>query len=613
MERIVRGLDERIEGGLDLPRPTRDQATSDWLPADMVPIVGALPGDDGALGALRFVASDERIGAAGAIDALSESVGSDPDAAAHAGVSLVCTMMAELLPNAPRPRPEFLVGRRGAGDSVALAAGVGTLLRFFGVPWPADLVVTGGIDTKTGRFTPVPRDTLPGKVSALRAWGFKRLGVVAHDDDADLPDAIDGVELVRFPADPNELPAFLATLAGVALDDADVARALALFDLRVGRAGPHMLEHVFEVSAPFLEHGSPLVRHLVLDMRSRALLHAGRSEESRVTLEAADALRGEGYLPDGRLRDVLRYQQSAHRSVVQLDVGIWSDEDPVHQRVDRLIEELDDRWNTRHESLMRIFLANTRARRHEYLGRLHGDETRLQMAWDDLSRDHDRWEDLIVRYAGNVLRLRDTTRERIENQLVDVAASRVAVIGTLPGAWRSVLLAIPDRSAACVGVSSEASVLEFRDDAGSSTFVGGSGFNALAGLRRHLALEEDGVPAHLEPLLACTSCELTNEAEKLRYPWFVWFEQLALLAQRLGRVLPMPAPRPGTVAPAGWEHLDQPEQGIESILALRSRWVLRELGVALPELQDPPSGTSLRVLHDLLLERPDALHVRTPY
>ena len=73
---------------------------------------------------------------------------------------------------------------------------------------------------------------------------------------------------------------------------------------------------------------------------------------------------------------------------------------------------------------MRIFLANTRARRHEYLGRLQGDVSRFERAWDDLTRDRDDWTELLDVFAREELRRLDTSRVRIENQLTDVAFSR---------------------------------------------------------------------------------------------------------------------------------------------------------------------------------------------
>ena len=614
LEQLLRGLDERLGGRLDLPEPTREAArTGCWLPPDVVPIVGALPDGRGALGIIRLKRSEHALGSPEQPLARRTGRTGDSSVAARDGVTLVTDPMTELLPNAPRPLPELSVGQASTGDSVALPAGVGALLQLFGVPWPADLIVTGGVDLESGRFTAVPAETLPGKLAALKSWGFTRLGLI----DAALEnhsEALDGVRVEYLPADPAALPAALAGLQGVELREADVARALALFDLRIGRAGPQLLDQVLETTAVFVEHGSPLVRHLAHDMRSRALLHAGRSDEASEALAHADRLHGQGDLPDGRLRDVLRYQQSAHRSVVHLDLGDWSDDHPAHQAVDTLIDELDGRWDTRHERLMRIFLANTRSRRMEFRGRLDSNATLFDRAWSDLVADRDRWTELLEDYAIGELHLRDTSRARIENQLIDIASSRVACGLALPEDWRSLVEASADHASPVLVDHSSPAVFEFHFKDDSKVLIGGDGFNALARLRRHRALGPAAPPPELEALRGSIRSTLAPESPGfVPHPWFVWFEQAALIARDHGISIPLPDRDDATGYPIGWDHLVHPGTGIMSILALRSRRVLESLDLELP-VERPFAGSgSLALLHRDLASRPDEVWARAPY
>ena len=609
VERLVRGLDERLDGGLELPSSDRDSAGSTWLPDHVVPIVGALSPDDGALGAIVLTRSEHALASPeGHHHAEVGGFGELEDTARQA-IGLTTEVMTEFLPNALRPRPEIQVEHASTGDSLALAAGIGALLRLYGVGWPRDLIVTGGLSADGRGFAPVPEETLPGKIAAIKRWGFTRLGVVEAQAAA-LPEVIEGVRIVALPSNPAELPSALAGLDGVDLAEADIARALALFDLRIVRgARAEIIKRVLDVTERFTRDASPLVRHLAYDMRSRTLLHAGRSDEASEALKEADALRGIGDLPDGRLRDVLRYQQAAHRSVVHLDLGDWANDHPAHRAVDQLLAELDGRWNTRHERLMRFFLANTRARRLEYLGRLHGRRDLLEQAWTDLVRDQDEWHDLIEAYAIGELHLKDTTIDRIQNQLVDVAASLVALGEELPADWRRCLETFGARSMPLEITDEGNAVFAFTNRIGETVLIGGSGFDALAHLRRHRALGMSGVPAELEGLLDSSACRPL----RVDHPWRVWYEELALLALASGRSIAPPELDPATSCPIGWTHMSGPSSGITRILALRSAYVLDRLDIATPAPEPPQEGTSLRTLFDALRAQPERLFRRVPY
>lgn len=608
LERLVRALDVRLSGALRLPEEGRASADARWLPRDIIPIVGAFPDQSGALGVLKMRSSKESLcsisGRAGEV-----ARGDEPLLAAQAGAALACNTMIELLPDVPRPMVELQVGHSAAGDSIALPAAIGALLHLFGLGWPADVIASGGVDVDRGVFVPVAASTIESKAATACAWGFRRIILVEEASAGSDHRQIGALQVERVPNDPAELAVAIARLEGVDLDEEDVARALTVFDLRVGRAGAHMLDRVLETTEPFIEGSSPLVRHVSLDMRSRAYLHAGRTAEAHAALDAADALRGQGDLPDGRLRDVLRYQQPAHRSIVHLDLGEWSDDHPAHRKVDELIADLDSGWSTKHERLMRLFLANTRARRNEYLGRLHGDVSRFERAWEDLHHFHCDWDELLERFARRELRLPDTSRARIENQVIDVAWSRVASCGDLPDPWRSSLESSIEHASPLVEFASDA-IFEFKLPSGSSCFVGGSGFDAIARLKKHLALEHDGVPTELEPLRNATSCLVL---EVPGFPWFHWLELAAMIARRDGFTLSLPENDDADSFEHTWRFVLGNPNGIGRIIALRTFAILGSLDRSIPAPDPPEQGTALRDLFDELAKDPGSIIPRAPY
>lgn len=610
VERFMRGLDQRLDGALELPEPVRQAATPSWLPSDVVPIVAAQAGGAGILGTMRIRASDQALGSVFTHARATEGSDSELLRASIAGSEVASNTLAELLPDAPRPVIDIDVDHDGSGDSVALAAGIASILHLFGKTWPGDMIATGGIDIARGWFTPVAASTLASKAAAARRWGYRRIALVEGCDETDGMDEIDGLVIERIPADPAGLAVAIASMQGIDLDDQNVAHALTIFDLRVGRAGPHMLDRVLETTEPFMGRNSPLVRHVALDMRSRAYLHAGHVNEAHEALQEADALRGQGDLPDGRLRDVLRYQQPAHRSIVYLDLGEWSDQVPAHAAVDALIADLDSAWPTKHERLMRLFLANTRARRYEYLGRLHSDAGRFDAAWSDLMHAREAWDELLEQFARDELKLPDTSRARMENQLVDVAFSRIASCGELPDAWRGVIEDQHSRRSPVVGGSGDA-VLEFTMPSGDSCLIGGCGFDAIARLKTHRVLGTPGLPEDLEVIRDATSC--TAHADVM-YPWFHWLELAALTARE--ESLDIPVPGGGgdiTGFQRAWNFVLGNPGGIRRIIAMRSAVILETLGRPMPFPEPPDGDTPLRSLFDELAADLDSIVHRVPY
>lgn len=601
LESILQGLAQRVEG-MVLPPSSRDVAPR-WLPSDHIPLIGAHDEQRGALAILRMKDGSESLS-----DPDPPAKGEAPSDAASAGIRIACTPYAELMPDSPRPEVELDVRHAAAGDSVALPAAMAAVLRLFGCAWPEDLVATGGIDLLTGRFLSVPQSTLTGKARAARAWGYRRIGVI--DPDGSLPAEIEGLQVCVLPDDPARLGLALVALAGVEPGEAVLARALTVFDQREGLRGPGALDTILEATEPFIMSGSSIVSHVAHDMRSRALLHAGRSRDAERELHLADELLGKGWHPEGRLRDVLRYQRPAHRAIVTLDLGHWGDDHAVHRQVDALIEDLDALWTTRHERLMRIFLANTRARRHEYLGRLQGDVSRFERAWDDLIRDRDDWTELLDVFAREELRRLDTSRVRIENQLTDVAFSRFQFEGVLPESWISLMGGLQtkafERSTPEASSSSGAFRCRFDDD--RVTIVGGDPFDAIAVLKRELM----STPSERRPeTQALLTADSIVPLRALEYPWFHWFELLARTAREEGHALSLP--EPVSDRELIWDFVFNSSQGIGALIALRSHKLLSDLGVECELPSAPERDTPLFDLYENLRSRPEELFMRVPY
>ncbi|MEE2681135.1 MAG: hypothetical protein VX641_02060 [Planctomycetota bacterium] len=606
LEALLRAADRRLGGTLSLPKSVRNVAPC-WLPGNVIPVVGARSQSEGVIGTLHFAPATDSIATTHAHAVEPGGVVMDSAEVIVVAASLALESLVEFTPEATVPHIRADIAGCPAGDSMALPAAMAAILHTFGCPWPEDLVASGGLSSDLRSFVPVPLDSLEAKARAARNWGYRR--IVLIEDPNDSRTAIEGLEVVRFPKEAGALPLAIASLDEVDLEEEHIARALAVFDLRIGRAGPQVHDRVLAVTASMMQLESPIVRHIAEDMRSRIHLHAGRTTQSRESLARADSLRGQGPMPDGRLRDVLRYQQPAHRSVVHIDLGEWEDELPAHRGVDHLIDEIDALWATRHERLMRLFLANTRARRQEYLGRLHSDSARFDRAWTDLMNDREDWGDLIDSFAVGELHLPDTSRARIENQLIDVAFSRYQLEKSIPSEWTETVSGFGGQQVPKFDGSSEP-ILVFEKDGVDTLHLGGNGFDLLSRFKRHRLLDRPGLPDEVVLALECDRCRTSGP---LPYPWFHWLELAATEARRQGGELPLPGADSAQGAATAWGFVLSDPRGISAVIALRSIQFLVELGVEIPDLAPPPAGSAIGRLHEDLASDPPTLLRRTPY
>ena len=498
----------------------------------------------------------------------------------------VLETMAPLAPEAPRPTIEYVLPMPAEGDSYALAAGIVAVLAILGAKAAPSVAATGGWDQAARRFTPVPPETIASKLSAARRWGIKRVIVIEGQEGIPQDESL---QIVRIPSHPGALPLASVEFAAQEVGDAGVRRALGLYDMQVARNHQTPIESIFEVTERFVDPEvcrDPVLRQIAADIRSRACLHRGRSNEAGAWLGVALDLRGRSFLPDGLVGDYLLYQQAAHHSITRIDHGEF--EDPpggpnVHEQVGVLIGELSGRWCTRHQSLCRIFLRNTRARRMEYLARLNLDPSLLPAAQEDLLAEREHWQSLIEDYASNELRMGDTNVRRMHNQLIDLAVTQASLVD--PAAYGSIDWEPP--------VTDLAKILQ--------EFVWTEGV--------------DGVPA---------DASAYDVVALLKWWWLQGSadaKRIDSARNALGASIGFPASLAAEFlmrlgcdsARAVVEHafsVNAKAEGILSILALRSA---RFIDRPLQDVAIPPEGTALRELSARLRSNADLAIARCPY
>jgi hypothetical protein len=185
------------------------------------------------------------------------------------------------------------------------------------------------------------------------------------------------------------------------------------------------------LTEPFIQENiSPLLKHVVHDLRSRSLLHAGKSEEA--DHERAQSCKFQpDILPDDWFGEYLQYEQSAHHGILALDLGRWGGDDPDHHRIDREIEQLEQLDRPRIENVSALLkLRNVRARRWDFLGRLEEDRKLLHRAVCEYLKEQKFWPKIIER--DQKLGLLTSNLRRQQNQVMDPLLAIYEIDGVLP-------------------------------------------------------------------------------------------------------------------------------------------------------------------------------------
>lgn len=463
---LARGLAEALGHAAPVEPSVRPEIQAVSLPPATVFLLAATDGSPpGCLGHVSARPAAWSLGMPGAGESASKIA--DGADLVEAVVGRVVSSVRALSPDAIRPETSVEVPVAGAGDSHGLAVAIASMHAMLRARVPAGLAATGGFDRASGRFTAVPLETLPAKLAAVERWGVRTLVIV---DGQVLPECLPPeLRVIRMSPDPGALPLLVLELAD------DVARAsrpdapsvdarrawqqaLALYDLRVATGLDEPVDAVLAKTAPFVEAvasgleamripsedavreafeastADPLVVGLAADIRSRALLHAGRSVEAAWWDGVSIGLRGLGDLPDGMLGDHMLYRQPSHRSILAIDLGDIDDPDATtaagshpHAVLDAAIRDLEGRWCTRHQALFAIFASNTRWRRRLYLARRDLDLGRFDQAASDLLRWRHRWEDLLEVHARHGLGMGNTDLARQWNAVLEHAVTEVSL------------------------------------------------------------------------------------------------------------------------------------------------------------------------------------------
>lgn len=433
-------LHQRIQTGSGslLPPPLPEAAASPRGPGgELIAFPAAGGGQHGFLGwaAVRFEPT-------ASVRPTDDSAG-----AAWAAANSIADLFRQLDHQIGWPRVELFVSDAG-GTSVGLAALIASLRSLLSIPIRDDFVATGCWDSKQN-LAPVDPATLEAKLRVAERWGYRRCLVV--EGQTGIP-ATTELEVVEIPRDP--VGAMFAVVRAVERQDGVAAEAqpadlrwaklLAVLDQATVRAAARQQdgERALATTQAFVSSTAlGLSRHVAHDIRSRVYLHVGQTEAAAEERRLAESVRPNAMrFPEGWLGDYLKWHQAAHHAVLALDQGRWGSDEEEHRRLDRTLARLrgaiDDRQAGREELLAALFLSNTRARRLDFLGRLHRDSRRLEQAWDDLTWLRSSWEELFE-YCREI-GLRDSDLRRQQNCCLDVLVSRWHLEGQAPAEWLGV-------------------------------------------------------------------------------------------------------------------------------------------------------------------------------
>lgn len=612
-----RGLESRLGRPTDLFEGLRPEVEPAILPPATVFMLGAAVGPPpGCLGHVTAEPTPRTMGG---------PVVSESNRRIDGSRSLVESLVHDLVdsvrplvPDVTVPGIRIVSPLEGVGDSHALAVGIATIHALVGARVPDGTAATGGFDVARGCFTTVPAETLVAKAAAAHRWGVRRVLVV---EGQEIPDAArhDGLDWSSIGADPSCLTLQVLSLAQCGDGEAELDEALvealrlslAVHDMQVLQARGTSMEAVFEVTEPFLAAGDagdhppgldPILAFLAADIRSRMLLHAGATEASAAWHRRASLHLGHGDLPPGILGDHLLYQHPAHASVLALDLGVLEADSPggeAHRRLDAAIEDLQSRWCTRHQVLLRLFARNTRWRRRLHLARWHLDPERLADAEEDLLAEQARWDELLSMHATERLGMRNSRITRQWNYLIEHLATEVMLSD--PARFSQRRGGVPESAAARIAAHPGLEA-ELRRRAAEPAEL--SDFD-LRGLLQGWWLLGNHDAEGIAPVLAAIAAGRGGGSSSLRWLEWLW---------RFGdSVHPLVA---SSLAAEIEGHQDGPGGGIGRLLALRRAAMLDQCGggsawfesVALPGGPD-----SLVAAFEGLRADPAMVIPRSPY
>ncbi len=575
-------LDEARRRGL--PSPT-DDAEPVGPPSKLFPVLLSDYSKSG--GAMAFI--ELGISGCAAAEGIEDFL-HPPQQAADAAAAFFRRLGADV----QHPHISFNPPYEVYGGSGSLSAFIITLVHLLGwKPAPDDICATGMWEDK--KFRPVEPESLEGKTTVARKWGYRKLFVVEGQRGLDV---VEGMEVIEVPSDPEFACLKIARhlVSNEETADEGFARVLAIFDQAAVRDEPHDsdLDRIMRMTEPFAVSKYSLAKHIAHDIRSRALLHAGRTDESEIERRCAEQVEPD-LKPDGWLGDYLRWGQTAHRSVMAVDMGQWDENDRDHQRLRRVLDHLhkgaeEEGSGGKRELFAALQLANTDGMRLEFLGRLREDVDLLGKAWRRRTRLMQYWPH-IMQYAQK-LGLRDTSMHRQHNYCMDVLASYHALTGELPSGWE------PDWGAMKF-YPCKTDIEELAD--------GRFPFDVFNWLRWQSITGNKLTEQEVEKALRSTK-------GKSYYPYTLIYEAVLRHAPVQMHGLRLRAAR--RLAEADFfDPSKLSRRSILTILSIRARRLLEEFKdvIEAPRPVEPEPETALARLAEELLREPDKIAARCPY
>ena len=605
MNRAYRWLFGRLPKSLchELKSPTTDETLSPhpkWIP---FPVAGnSRHGLDA--GAVLFCAVDS----SGGTSEGTESSTLPSAAEAHAAARYIFDLFRQLDPEVGYPNIDISLGFQRAplsGDSLSLPVMIASFGWLLKVHLPDDLIATGGFNNDRKRLEPVGKETLDEKITAAARLGYHTFVIVkgqtAKFEGKTLPPQElfeklkDGGPLPKdtvmefVEADTDPLNAFIDLVKRfVANPDTSDAQGLARL---LAAYGKNRLEKVDFERIGFLENNpSELVRHVYCDLASRRALHRGETRLSEKYREAAPKIEPHQF-PFGWLGSYLKFEETASRSVLQIDLGMWDDSDPTHEKADRILSRLmgniADSAADIEDVRCALALANTRALRRLFRARLDRSPEPVQSAWGDVIRFERYWEE-IFKYT-KARGLDDETLSRQRNQVISYAECYRYLTGSLPSEFEIVL--------------PRAELIDLRDSFDSYDLCGWLTYRFLIGQTPN----DEEVNRYFQ---MAEKCAQSQEDRGNSYPYYLPFEKLLLrdlgtedqrgeARERLRQAL---------------EHHASEGGGILSLLMMRCAAIAKFADFP-PErfLDQLKEDSPLRALGEELISRPEEIIGRTPY
>ncbi|MDR1384423.1 MAG: hypothetical protein LBJ67_11375 [Planctomycetaceae bacterium] len=465
----------------------------------------------------------------------------------------------------------------GGGTSLSLPAMFAALGRILGITWNDTLISTGCLEN--GKLKPVETDTLQLKVETAQRFGYKTLVLV--EGQTGIPRHCP-LTIKYVSTNPNEAIFNLIKL-GKVKRDRNLARFLFGYDQKQGRnIKPKLVQ-------TFVKHSSPLVRYVANDILFRNALHHGETEKAKGYRDAAETLEW-NEIPNGYLGHYLRFENIAASAVLEIDLGNWDDNYPIHQQLDRRLEHLQNaigdsankNFADRNDYLAALILENTKALRKRFQFRLMQNRKLLNEAWDSLTFLYKDWKE-IFKYAER-LQQKETTLRRQRNYCIEVLTDYFCTNNLLPPNWK------------CIGESWNHGKKFQREDI----------FDDIAFLNYGHITAKQWSENQIQQLI-----ERTDErfAEWQGHPNYILYENI--LRFRIGSE----EQRKHCLSQLekAYPSLTKDNRSILSLLALRTRQILLDNGCNVGEPILPAKGTALRKIADNILQSPKTLINRCPY